>query len=264
MAVGYFRGDLTPDIVFGGDENIAYVLRGDNGQLDRSYNLFTNIQGIVAGYFDSDNDEDFALISSGAATVVNGTNHSVYSVAFGGSSNYRGAYAADLCGDSIQELIVYNRSDGVNAYNSTGHVVWSYDASLVFESYSELTACTFADFSNDGKDDLVLTNAEYMNVVDGANQTLLWHFINQDGIFDPKVAVCVSTSGPPDIVAHDGSSFFVISGRLNPPPLPLMLAKASQMSFGEILIQSTIVFGPLFIPVTISLFFIRRRKKRNE
>jgi hypothetical protein len=264
MAVGYFRGDLTPDVVYGGDENIARVLRGDNGQVDRSYNLYTNVQGIVAGYFDSDSDEDFALISSGAVTVVNGTNHSVYSVAFGGSSNFRGAYAADLCGDSDQELIVYNRSDSVNAYNSTGHAVWSYEAKLVFLSYSALTTCTFADFNNDGKDDLVLTNGEYLNVVDGANQSLLWHFVHKEDIFDPTVAVCVSTSGPPDVVAHDGSSVFVISGRLNPPPLPLMGAAAKGMSLSEIFIQSTIILFPIGLLISMPLLIVRKRRRSIE
>jgi hypothetical protein len=264
MAVGFFRGDVTPDVVYGGDENIARVLRGDNGQLDRSFNLGTNIQGIVAGYFDSDGDEDFVLRSSGALYFINATNHSVYFVPFGGSGNFRGAYAADFNGDNVHELVVYNRSDGVYAYNSTGHMVWSYESSLVFLSYSTLTTCVFADFNSDGKDDLVLTNAEYINIVDGATQKLLWHFVREDGILDPAVAVCISTSGSPDIAAHDGSSVFVISGRIDPPPLPMMAHAAQGMSIGEILLRSTIIVGPIFIPVVISLIVIRRRRRSIE
>jgi hypothetical protein len=263
MAVGHFRGDLTLDVVYGGDENIARVLRGDSGQLVRSYDLSTDIDGIVAGYFDSDNDEDYAAMTYSAVYVINGTNQAAYFVAPGGG-NIRGIYAADLCDDSVQELIVYTVADSVNGYNSTGHEVWSYEAKLVFLSYSTLTTCTFADFNSDGKDDLVLTNAEYLNVIDGATRTLLWHFINYDGIYNPTVAVCVSTLGAPDIVAHDGSSVFVISGRLNPPALPMMFAAAKGMSIQEIIIQSTVILGPICIPILISVIFIRKRRQRID
>ncbi len=259
IAMGYFTNDITCDIVYGGKDNIARVLDGDSGNLVWEYNLFTDIKGIVAGYFDSDNYEDFALETSAVVYVANSSGQNqMYSIVVGGSS-LRGFYAADLTGDSTEELVLNVRYDGVKGYNATGNEVWQYQARLVYYDYSSWSICAFDDFNNDGKQDLILTNAQYINVVGGTTQTLMWNYVGDDEISGILAGDFDSNSGNPDIVAFDISSLFVISSDANPPALPPS-SESPNSEQGGILLTASLVGIPLVSLVVILVPRVRKRK----
>jgi hypothetical protein len=262
MAMGYFRNDLTPDVVFGGRENVAYVLRGDDGRMVWSLNILTDIQGIVAGYFDGDNNEDFALKTSGSIRVINTSSTAgtvLYMVNVLGS-NVRGYYGIDLIGDTTEELVINARFDGIRGYNSSGDEVWSFEASLVFQSYSTLSTCYFGLMNADSKVDVVLTNGQYINVISGATQNLLWHYVHDDSMSGIVTGMFDAGLGPVDVGVISGSQLLIVSGSAIPPALPLLAAAASSFSFSQILLTASLVGAPLFAIISLIVVYRKRRK----
>ena len=259
IAMGYFRGDVIPDIVYGGKNGSAIVLNGDGGALIWKYDLFTTIYGLVAGNFDGDSKEDFAVETSSVVYVANMTGQKqLYSVVTG-LDNLREFYAADVYGSSTEELILNLRNDGVKGYNATGQIVWDFEARLVYSSYSPLCTAAFDDFNADGTQDLVMTNAQYAVVIDGSTKEILWNYASDGKIYGIAIGDFDGTTGEPDVIAYGQSGMFVIAGEATPPQLPSPSEEPPAQS-PDLWIGASIIGIPFMAALVIVIPRIKKRR----
>jgi len=269
LAVGHFRGTSFMDAVFGGDENIARIYNGATGAYMWEYNMFTDIEEIDAGYFNADGYEDFAL-SSGVQVRVIDSNPAIedqmYSVAPGAS--IREVHAADLyLNDGINELVLNVRYQGVQAYDNTSTIVWSYNAPLIYpiiDPWSHYSTCVFGDMNSDGHTDMVFTNYEYINVIDGHTGDLLWHYVRNASILGPVIGHFdgPSSKDSMDIAAYSGSHLYVISDDQKPaiPPLPMGALLNPNAIFSQLIIAISLTGFFVAIPLCIIVIFAKRRE----
>jgi hypothetical protein len=265
MAFGFITGGLTLDVVVGGPNEIAYVFKGKDGSLIWDYDLNTMIRGIVVGNFTGDQYADVALRDSDDdITVIDGETHLDIMTKYYTTGRVRNYYAADLEGDDgVDELVVSVVRYGVYAFDMTGDTVWFYPAPLVIGS-----RCLFDDFDRDGHTDLVFLNHEYINIVSGATERLLWHYVHDDVIHNPMVGhfikVAMREIAPPDILSYSQYEFFVISGRA---PSSSGDIHRRGRSPSNALVERIIMVSSVGIPVCILFIAIpmdlkkRRRKK---
>ncbi len=269
LAVGHFRGTSYLDAVFGGDENIARVYNGATGAYVWEYNMFTDIDEIDAGYFNGDSYEDFALRAGSQVRVMDchpAVEDQMYSVAPGAS--IRAVYATDLyLNDGIDELVMNLRYYGVRGYDDTATMVWQYNAQLsypLYEPWSYYSTCTFGDMNKDGHTDLVFTNYEYLNVIDGHTGDLLWHYVRNGSIREPVVGYFdgVSSKDTMDIAAYSGSHLYVLSDEQNPssPPPPAETA-GLETKISDIIASVSLIALPISLGLVIVLTY---RRKRNQ
>ncbi|MGY5878775.1 MAG: hypothetical protein RTV31_00935 [Candidatus Thorarchaeota archaeon] len=269
LAVGYFRGSIFMDAVFGGDENIARVYNGATGAYLWEYNMFTDIEEIDAGYFNDDAYEDFAL-SSGVQVRVIDSHPSIedqmYSVAPGAS--IREVHAADLyLNDGVDELVLNVRYMGVQGYDNTSTIVWSYDALLSYptmEPWSHYTTCVFGDMNSDGHTDMVFTNHEYINVIDGHTGDFLWHYVRNASISDPVVGHFdgPSSKDSMDIAAYSGSLLYIISDDQKPllPPLPMGGFMDPNAVISQLVVTISLTGFFVAIPLGIIVVYVKRKE----
>jgi hypothetical protein len=257
------------DAVFGGDENIARVYNGATGAYLWEYNMFTDIEEIDAGYFNDDGYEDFAL-SSGVQVRVIDTHPSIedqmYAVAPGAA--IREVHAADVyLNDGVDELVLNTQYLGIQGYDNTSSIVWSYNALLTYplmEPWSQYTTCLFADMNSDGHTDMVFTNYEYINVIDGHTGDLLWHYVRNTSILYPVVGHFdgPSSKDSMDIAACSGSHLYILSDDQKPKiPAPMMNGYFDSSAFTTQLVITISVLGTfVVIPLCAIAIFLRRKE----
>lgn len=236
---------------------------GSTGVYSWNYNITgTSITGIISGDFDGDGTDDFALKASDSIYVVNcASQGAMFSVSLS-SGSLRGFYAEDLIGVGGADELVTNVVDvGVTGYNSTGGIVWQGGAPLIYNVYSTESDCAFGDVDGDGFTDVIFTNYEYVSVLSGQTQRMLWHHVHDGPIYGPVVGKLDGSSTPLDILAHSGSEFFVISGSQVPPLWlpPTVAPPAASPSFMEVLIVSSDVGIPLCSVLVIGAVVSRRK-----
>jgi hypothetical protein len=122
--------------------------------------------------------------------------------------------------DNVGEVVVNLERYGAIAYSFIGAEVWRYNAPLVLGGKD--THIVLEDMNADGWTDLVLTNKEYINVVDGSTARLMWHYWKEDltSNFDPRVGYFYSASGR-DVLCYGNDLMYVVSHEISAPPVPL-------------------------------------------
>jgi hypothetical protein len=101
----------------------------------------------------------------------------------------RDYYCADLDGDNYDEVIAYIRTDGIRGYNSAGDEVWAFEAPLRYTLDDPFTDVLTEDINDDGYSDVVLTNYEYVDVIDGSSGNLLWHYVSEGRVLGVAAAI---------------------------------------------------------------------------
>jgi hypothetical protein len=271
MAVGHFDAKTTLDVVIGGreivggSERIARVYQGSTGNYLWNYNVTgTSITGFVTGNLDGDTYDDFIIKTSDTLYVVNSSSQDTMFNVILPSNTLRGFYAEDLVGmDGVPELVTNVKEVGVIAYNASGLVVWQGGAPLIYDIYSKWSECAFGDVDGDGYVDVVFTNYEYVSVLSGQTQELLWHCVMDKPIYGPIVGKFDSHTTPLDILGYSDSNIFVISGSQKPPLwLPPMEAHAASVLVFIETLQAATVVGIPFIGMFIVSIVIYGKKKR--
>jgi len=79
---------------------------------------------------------------------------------------------------------------------------------------------TFGDWGGDGVTDLVYTNYNYINIVNGTDGRLLWHYEGTGRLWGLSVDNYALPTGPEDIAYTGLYSFHIVSGNLIPPMAP--------------------------------------------
>jgi hypothetical protein len=119
----------------------------------------------------------------------------------------------------VDEVVVNLERYGVIAYSFVGTEVWRFNAPLVLGGKD--TRIVLEDMNADGWIDLVLTNKEYINVVDGSTTRLLWHYWKEDlsSNFDPRVGYFYSASSR-DVLCYGNDLIYVVAHDIAAPPVP--------------------------------------------
>ncbi|MFW9892507.1 MAG: FG-GAP-like repeat-containing protein [Candidatus Thorarchaeota archaeon] len=219
MAVGNFRGGTTADIAMGASIFSARIYNGGNGALFTTVTP-TSTYGLAAGDFNGDGSADLAVMDSGSDIHM-------FEFIGGGSITLNFAtgmvrefFAGDLYNnDSVDEVVVNLEREGAIAYSFSGTEVWRYNAPLVMGGKD--TRIIIEDMNADGWSDLVLTNKEYINVVDGSTARLLWHYWKEDlsSNFDPCVGHFYSTSSR-DVLCYGNDMVYIVAHEVTAPPVP--------------------------------------------
>jgi hypothetical protein len=190
----------------------------------------------------------------------------MYSVSPG--TSIREVYAADLyLNDGIDELVMNLRYFGVRGYDDTGTNVWSFDAQLsypLYEPWSEYSTCAFGEMNDDAHIDLVITNHEYINVIDGHTGDFLWHYVRNESVLGPVVGCfdAPSTKGSMDIAAYSGRHLYILSDVQAPPAPPLPLVSTTLEALISQLVTSSLMVGiPVLTMLAIFILEVRRRKQ---
>ncbi|MHA1929058.1 MAG: hypothetical protein ACTSV2_10840 [Candidatus Thorarchaeota archaeon] len=267
MTVGHFLSLSNLDVLIGGGGGgDVYIYTGNDGIYQGAYTMGATVTDLITGNFTGDAYDDFAVLDIDYdIDVVNGLTGSLIGGHYYFSNgDIREMSAAQIAGpDGTDELIVNLVEIGIVAYRvSDGSVIWTYSAPLVVGSWD----CTmsFEDMNLDGHVDLIFTNREYINVVDGSTAELLWHYANDGSrVYRPIAGHFVSDSGPLDLLSFYSSEFYVVSGITPAPTPPAMLAEAAlsvQDEMEALVMIAAIGVPSLLIAVIGSLLW--RRKQR--
>ncbi|MHA3962824.1 MAG: hypothetical protein AM325_004715, partial [Candidatus Thorarchaeota archaeon SMTZ1-45] len=242
MAVGNFRGGTTVDIAMGASLFNARIYNGGNGALWTTVSP-SSTYGLAAGDFNGDGSGDLAVMDSGS---------DIHMFEFVGGGSFtlnfatgmvREFFAGDLYNnDNVDEVVVNLERYGVIAYSFSGTEVWRYNAPLVMGGKD--THIVLEDMNTDGWTDLVLTNKEYINVVDGPTARLMWHYWKDDltSNLDPRVGYIYSTSGR-DVLCYGNGVIYVVTHEVIAPPVPPP----------AVLFQSNAIYVPLDLTLLVGL-----------
>ncbi|MBD3405143.1 MAG: hypothetical protein GF411_03290 [Candidatus Lokiarchaeota archaeon] len=260
LAVGYISSSTTLDIICGSGSSGGRLYRGYDGQYLALFG--TSAYGIAIGDINADTVDDIAIKNSvDTVSVYNGATYGfLYSKSFG-VANLRGLWFADIHNnDGTEELVVNFVGVGVYAYDSTGTAVWYFDAPITVSSTSSW--CQFADMDADGHTDLVFTNFEYLSVISGATGDLLWHYQHPYRVYKPIVGQFAKVGDALDVAAFSNTYFYVVSGRLTPRSVPVVLPIGSSSSgFMQVLGTSLALGIPLLVVATAGIYVYRRREE---
>ncbi len=176
-------------------------------------------------------------------------------------------FAGDLYNnDTVDELVVNLERYGAIAYSFAGTEVWRYNAPLVLGGKD--THIILEDMNADGWTDLVLTNKEYINVVDGPTARLMWHYWKNDlrSNFDPRVGYVYSSSGR-DVLCFGYNSIYVVAHDIAPPKVPLAAflyqSNAAYVPLDLALFVGLVCFQLLVVGIPHSKAVWIRRKERK-
>ncbi|MFW9963338.1 MAG: hypothetical protein ACFFCX_07235, partial [Candidatus Sifarchaeia archaeon] len=188
--------------------------------------LFTTVTpsstyGLASGDFNGDGSADLVVMDSGSDIHM-------FEFVGGGSITInfdtgmvREFFTGDLYkNDNVDEVVVNLERSGAIAYSWIGTEVWRYNAPLVMGGKD--TRIVLEDMNADGWTDLVVTNKEYINVVDGSTSRLMWHYWKADltGNRDPRVGSFYSSTGR-DVLCYGNDLMYIVAHDTTPPPVPL-------------------------------------------
>ncbi|MDF1537714.1 MAG: FG-GAP-like repeat-containing protein [Candidatus Thorarchaeota archaeon] len=264
MAVGDITGDGLPDVAIGGYNKATRIYRGTDGQFMNILGTGgSSVYGLLIGNFTGDAYADYVWEdNSHKLHLIDGASNT--QILFLDFINLIDEYyAVDIDNDGLEELVVNIEKLGVQAFSYTGALDWSFQARLLVSQHD--WDLTFGDMDNDGTTDVIMTNHEYIDVISGATERLLWHFVSDDRNVKPKVGHFVGTSAPLDIVSYRWGRVYVVSGTdpvPTPPASPLPMLEAS-FNLGEIVDIAAGVGTPvaLLLLMPIGLVWYRKRKE---
>jgi len=265
VASGHIFGIPTLDIIAGGIVSTigaAVIYRGYDGWSMMEFGIVsTDIYGLIVGNFTGDAYADFALEDENQTLHVVNTFTGTQTAALTTTVALRGYYAADLDGDDLDEVVVSLEKRGVFAYSYTGGLEWRYQAPLMNGPLD--STCVFADTNRDGRTDLVFTNREYINVVDGVTERLSWHYVSDARNSLPKTGHFTGSDDALGVLSYSMGRMYVVSGVLPTPTPPVHQDGPATLGYGEGLVVAAAVGVPvgllLIVPVLHSL-----RRKREE
>ena len=263
MAVGRFLGFTTQDIVVGGSwagYGAAVMYRGyDGASAPWILIASTDIYGIIAGNFTGDGYADFALEDENQTLHVVDTYAGTQTAALTTSVSLRGYYAADLDGDGLDEVVMNLERIGVRAYSYSGSLEWQYVAPLMTGSFD--STCAFADMNRDGRTDLVFTNREYINVVDGVTGLLVWHYASSARNVQPKPGHFTGSEDALGVLSYWTGTMYVVSGVLPTPTPPMYPEGPVVLSYGEGLVVAAAVGVPVVLLLIVPVLHILKRRR---
>lgn len=266
MAVGDITGDGLPDVAIGGSNEAVVVYRGTNGAF---YSIRgtggSSVYDLIIGNFTGDAYADFVWMDNSydLHLVNGGTNSEIYEL----NTIYLviDFVAGDLDGDEKDELVVYAEKSGIYAYNEDTTEAWRFVAPLLLNSWE--SSMSVADTNDDGYEDVIFANYEYLAIISGDTEELLWHYVSMDGtnVFRPNIGHFVGTSGPLDIVYHRLDTVYVISG-IYPapaPPVPALPLLAASFNIGDVVAISAGIGLPICVLVLVPVGLVWYRKRKE-
>jgi hypothetical protein len=261
MDAGFLDANPVPEVavsdqtsgnilVFRGGGAYAWLtsLSGDCGGL-KIGNLFSNAYEILVWM---DTDDDIRWLDH----IGGGGGYLPFSTDY-----VRSFHLVDLVQtDALDELVINLKNTGVVAYDFASNIEWTYEAPLVLDEKSAYSI--FRDVNADGQIDLIFTNYDYINVVDGGTARLLWHYKDPDmrRIAYPSVGAFYEPKEM-DVVYIGPHQMRLVAHSLSPPIIPAGAA-ASNEAFIDgfvttLLFGSALAFVALVVP-------IRAYRKREE
>jgi hypothetical protein len=270
LAAGNLTDSPTWDILYGGPTAPCRFFIGYDGTY--KFSVGDNCHGIVVGNFLDDEYEEFAAMEGNGDinqfdVIFSGDWIADYlsSIEIAPLKYIRDFYAADLyLNDNRDEVIVNAMLYGVLGFDASANEVWRFETPLVISAHQ--SSCDFGDADGDGHTDLIFSNWNYIDVISGKTERLIWHYRSDASCSYPKIGHFYDMSYPLDVVTYFGNRTYIVSGSETPPtppPIPLVRVVRSR-SFAEVITEATITFVPIGIFVLIPLAIVWKRKRKLE
>ena len=271
LVAGNLTDSPTWDILYGGPTLPCQFFIGYDGTY--RFSEGDNCYGIVIGNFLDDEYEEFAIMEGSGEikqfdVILSGDWVSDYlsTIKIAPVKYIRNFYAADLyLNDGRDEVVVNAMLYGVLGFDASANEVWRFETPLVISKTQ--SSCDFGDADGDGHTDLIFSNWNYINVISGATERLIWHYRSDARCTYPKVGHFYSTSSPLDVVTYFGNTTYIVSGSEippTPPPIPVVLAAGTARSLVEVIVETTITVVPIGLVVIIPLAIVWKRKRKYE
>ncbi len=255
MAIGQFSGASTYDVAMGSKEGTVRFFNGTDGALDWSYFIGFYVEDIVFGDFTGAKGYHGVAVEYSNHIVLLDTNTQSPAVTVNFTYGYlREYYCADLDGDSLDDVILHLRTEGIRAYDRFGAEVWTFDAPLRYTVNDPYIGIFVEDIDFDGVPDVVLTNYEYIAVIDGATADLMWHYISEGRILAAAASICpFKFEERYNIAVVDGYSLAIASFYATPPSVPTPPAMVSPMlsALVDVLVSGSMMVLPLFVVAVV-------------
>ncbi|WP_371803413.1 FG-GAP repeat domain-containing protein [Candidatus Lokiarchaeum ossiferum] len=261
MAIGHFSGASTLDVVVGGNNEDLDIFHGVDGTNFRHIDIGDIIKNIKPGYFNGDANEDFAYQDEyGDFILVDNSASPSMIHAFDFELDEVRDFEVDYFynNDNIAEIVLNLEGIGVVVYDVSGTEVWKYNAPLLMTDFD--VEMLIADMGTDNQADLVLTNYNYLQVVNSTSEKLEWNFIGEQRVYRPKLGRFTSKDGVSDIVYIKDNRILIISG-MEVAPL-----KGIASGYGDDISHWYEDVGLFWIPIGITLVipeFIILKKRRK-
>ncbi|NHJ14266.1 MAG: hypothetical protein EAX95_11355 [Candidatus Thorarchaeota archaeon] len=266
VRAGGFTGNAAHfDIAWGGSSggSSIYVYDGSNGVYQ--WDIAAAVWGMHTGDLNGDGFEDIAIVNSADdIRAYDSLTQALLIDLFYSTGAITDWDVGDIPGGA-DEVIVYVDEIGIEAYDAAENLVWYFDARLVVGSSN--AQLEIADMNGDGANDLVVTNYNYLQVVDGTSGRILWHHVGSGTHWRPLVGQFIRIGNPLDVVCYNGNRLYVVSGveSASPPPVPSFAEAEVQ---DTTLIDSVVAVSLFAIPLALLFFgptaYLRRYRKRNE
>jgi hypothetical protein len=184
MAVGNFRGAPTLDVVIAGNDGDLRIFNGEDGSLWGSDTAGTSrVLQMEVGNLNGDPQSDliFSRLNGDLVHWKMGMSP-VTMKAFTNLKNFKVANVDSA--PTFDETIVLLDGEGLRIYDTSGTNIWNYSAPIIALASHNLLGTI--DFNNDGLFEIVLTNMQYVNVINGTTRKLLWHHVGTTNITSLK------------------------------------------------------------------------------
>ncbi|UYP47841.1 hypothetical protein NEF87_004126 [Candidatus Lokiarchaeum ossiferum] len=264
IVVGYFNDLTTLDVAFGGDNDDIYFVEGGDGSHIWTHNTGNNIWDMVVGnfHYTSSSYSSIAYRYDRTITMFDIISHNTVSVTYAADTSLRSFMAGDIYqSNGYDELILNLEREGVVAYNNVGTEVWRFNAPLMVSAVNSYMIVK--DMDDDGTNDLVYTNYNYLNIIDGATSKLKWHYVGSSRISRPMLGQFTSDGGEFDVTYLFENNIHIVSAT---DTIPL---KSFASEFGETISHWYEDVGLFWIPIGMTLvipefLIIKKRRKAKQ
>ncbi|MGY5854181.1 MAG: hypothetical protein RTU92_11480, partial [Candidatus Thorarchaeota archaeon] len=109
----------------------------------------------------------------------------------------------------------------------------------------------------------VLTNKEYINVIDGVTAKLLWHYWKPDlgSNYDPRVGRFYQANGR-DVLSFGNDHMCIVAHDNPAPPIGLYIEAATETSLFENMVVASLLGIPmLLVALVVPIRLYRRREE---
>jgi hypothetical protein len=270
LAAGNLTASPTWDILYCGPTLPCQFFIGYDGTY--RFSVGDNCYGIIVGNFLDDEYEEFAIMEGNGDinqfdVIYSGdwTADYLSSIEIAPVKYIRDFYAADIyLNDGRDEVVVNAMLHGVLGFDASANEVWRFETPLVISAHD--SSCDFGDADGDGHTDLIFSNWNYIDVISGATERLLWHYRSDDRCSYPKVGHFYDMSTPLDVLTYYSSSVYIVSGSETPPtPPPIPVARiAAAKTMAQVIMETTITFVPIGIIIIMPIAIIWKKKKELE
>jgi hypothetical protein len=203
----------------------VWFFNGETGIRYATPSFPYNLKAMVSAEVNGDNLDEVII------SFNDGSSHRIRTLNPGGSFSNVANYGDDpiwdlstadiLYDDGVDEIYSNVAGQGIRGRDIIGGGSWTFNAPMAFPDYN--SKMLIADHDDDGVPDIAYQNYNYLNVLNGSTQDLMWHFYANDSLSLLEIGRFEMPDSPLGAVYYDNYRIKIISGyeiSTDPPGFP--------------------------------------------